>query len=220
MENKLVKKLLLKPAGRMLLVNAPTGFEELLEPLPEGATLTAVTSGSCDIVLLFVQQSSELAMQMSPLHPHLRPETVLWVAYPKKSSGLETDLGMTLEWEVMVPYGLRPVTAISVNDAWTALRFRPNEQVKKSAVSNTEVVTNPFGAYIDPINRTVTAPDELQDRFEHFPAAEAFFKTLSYTNKKEYVLWILTAKQEKTRFDRLDRTVEKLLAGKKNPAEK
>jgi uncharacterized protein YdeI (YjbR/CyaY-like superfamily) len=47
-----------------------------------------------------------------------------------------------------------------------------------------------------------------------------FYQQLSYSNKKEYVLWILTAKQEKTRDERLVKLVEKLNVGKKNPSEK
>ncbi|MFD2147142.1 YdeI/OmpD-associated family protein [Mucilaginibacter antarcticus] len=48
----------------------------------------------------------------------------------------------------------------------------------------------------------------------------AFYQSLSYSNKKEYVLWILSAKQDKTRDERLERMVDKLNAGKKNPSEK
>jgi uncharacterized protein YdeI (YjbR/CyaY-like superfamily) len=56
--------------------------------------------------------------------------------------------------------------------------------------------------------------------FNKTPAAHQFYDSLSYSNRKEYVLWLLTAKQQKTREYRLVKTIEKLLAGKKNPAEK
>jgi uncharacterized protein YdeI (YjbR/CyaY-like superfamily) len=56
--------------------------------------------------------------------------------------------------------------------------------------------------------------------FESNPAAMSFYQSLSYSNRKEYVLWILTAKQEKTLTERLTKMVEKLRAGKKNPSEK
>jgi len=51
-------------------------------------------------------------------------------------------------------------------------------------------------------------------------AAFNFFQSLSFSNKKEYVVWILSAKQEKTKNERLTKLSEKLLAGKKNPSEK
>jgi len=65
-----------------------------------------------------------------------------------------------------------------------------------------------------------TALRDIHRLLQHNPPASRFYEQLSYSSKKEYVLWILTAKQEKTRADRLARMAEKLTAGKKNPAEK
>ncbi|MNY58036.1 hypothetical protein D3C86_1943270 [compost metagenome] len=52
------------------------------------------------------------------------------------------------------------------------------------------------------------------------PKEQEFFNSLAYSHKKEYVLWILTAKQEKTKASRLEKTIELLKAGKKNPTMK
>lgn len=68
--------------------------------------------------------------------------------------------------------------------------------------------------------RIVSVPDDLAAAFEHNPEAARFFETLSYTNRKEYARWIEEAKRPETRANRLAATVEKLLAGKKNPSEK
>lgn len=72
----------------------------------------------------------------------------------------------------------------------------------------------------DTIPRTVEIPEQLQKAFAEIPDARTFFETLSYTNQKEYVVWITSAKREETRASRLERMIEKLLAGKKNPSEK
>ena len=140
--------------------------------------------------------------------------------YPKKSSGIPSDLDMMHSWEQLAKYGLDGVASASVDSAWTAIRFRPKDQVKKSAVGNESISQNELGEYIDVVNRLVSLPPFLKAQLEQHPKALEFFNTLSYTNKKEYVLWLLTAKQEKTRSERLTKTVDKLLAGKKNPAEK
>jgi len=66
----------------------------------------------------------------------------------------------------------------------------------------------------------VRLPDEIKAVLEKNQQALANYEKLSYSNRKEYVLWILTAKQEKTREERLVKLVEKLEAGKKNPSEK
>ena len=73
---------------------------------------------------------------------------------------------------------------------------------------------------LDVDNKIITLPPVIDKALQGNPAALSFYQNLSYTNKKEYVLWILTAKQEKTRDERLLRLVEKLTEGKKNPSEK
>lgn len=127
---------------------------------------------------------------------------------------------MMKSWDETAQYGLDTVSAAAINETWTALRFKPKDQVKKSEACNTEIQNNPLGEYIDIQNRQIKLPEDLKTALEVQPQTLQFFDTLSFTNKKEYVSWILTAKQEKTRTDRLQKTVEKLLLGKKNPSEK
>ena len=70
------------------------------------------------------------------------------------------------------------------------------------------------------MNKIITLPDDLKAVLKLNETALNFYDQLSYSNRKEYVLWVLTAKQEKTREDRIQKTVEKLLGRKKNPTEK
>ena len=72
----------------------------------------------------------------------------------------------------------------------------------------------------DTIPRVVEIPAPLQAAFDKNPEAAEFYDTLSYTNKKEYARWITDAKREATRETRLEKTIEKLLEGKKNPSQK
>jgi hypothetical protein len=72
----------------------------------------------------------------------------------------------------------------------------------------------------DTEERTVNVPEDLQQLFERNKKAAAFFKTLSYTNRKEYVLWITNARKEETRQNRLRETISKLTERKKNPTDK
>jgi hypothetical protein len=219
-ESKLAKKLQVKPAHRILLVNAPANYEELLAPLPREAQIFTTADGTFDVIQLFVMNSQDLQRDLAWLKDHLRPDTIFWITYPKKSSGIESNLEMMQSWEETAKYGLSGVAAAAINETWTALRFRPSNQVKRSEVCNSEIENNALGQYIDIKNRIVTLPPDLQSAMETQPHSIAFFDTLSYTNKKEYVSWVLTAKQEKTKTDRIQKTVGKLLAGKKNPAEK
>ena len=127
---------------------------------------------------------------------------------------------MMKNWDELLVYNYTGVAAISINENWTASRFRQQELSKSSDSCNTNIPTNEYGNYIDLINRNIIPPAEIVEALAGRPHAMAFFEQLSFSNKKEYVVWILSAKQEKTKQDRLAKLVEKLAAGKKNPAEK
>jgi hypothetical protein len=73
---------------------------------------------------------------------------------------------------------------------------------------------------LDTVERTVELPDDLKRILEKSKQAKLFFDSLSYTNRKEYALWITSAKKIETREKRLNETVEKLLKGLKNPSQK
>lgn len=216
----LAKKLQVKPGKHWLLFNAPDNYLRLLEPLAEGATVSYQTKGSFDGIQLFVKNSTELAENLKIIAPVLRPDTILWIIYPKKSSGIESDLEMMSSWDELAKYGLGGVAAAAVNETWTALRLRPKEQTKTSDTCNENIKQNEYSEYIDVDNKIVRLPDEIKDVLQKSSQASANFEKLSYSNRKEYILWILTAKQEKTRNERLIKLVNKLEAGKKNPSEK
>jgi hypothetical protein len=218
--NSLAKKLQVKPGKHWLLFNAPANYLPSLEPLPEGTTIAYEANGNFDGVQLFVKNCTELAAGLKVVVPVLKADTILWVIYPKKSSGIESDLEMISSWDEPAKYGLRSVAAAAVSETWTALRFRPEGQSKISDTNNDNIKQNEYSAYIDVDNKIVRLPDEIKSILQKSPQALANYENLSYSNRKEYVLWILTAKQEKTRSERLVKLVEKLMNGKKNPSEK
>jgi hypothetical protein len=216
----LAKKLLVKPGKSWLLFNAPANYLALLEPLPEGTTVAYEAKGTFDGVQLFVKDSAELVSNLKVIAPVLKPETVFWIIYPKKSSGIKSDLEMMSSWDEPAKYGLGGVAAAAIDETWTALRFRPKELTKTSHTNNEEIKQNEYSAYIDVENKIITLPGEIRTILQRNSAALANYEKLSYSNRKEYVLWILTAKQEKTKEERLKKLIEKLSAGKKNPSEK
>lgn len=216
----LSKKLQVKPCSKWLLFNAPTNYLPLIEPLPDGVQISYNAIGEYNGIQLFIKNSTDLLTSLQIVRPLLKHDTIFWITYPKKSSGIQTDLEMMSSWDELTVLGLRVVTSISVNETWTALRFKPIEHTKTSEGRNEALRNNEYGAYIDVDNKQITLPPVMKAALEQTPQTLAFYQQLSYSNKKEYVLWILTAKQEKTREERLAKLVEKLLAGKKNPAEK
>lgn len=218
--NALAKKLQIKPNSRWLLHNAPANFQDSLIPLADSAEIAFNTTGNFNGILLFVTNSQELVSELKVIAPVLNDDAVFWIIYPKKTSKISTDLEMMSSWTEPAAYGLRPVASAAINDTWTALRFRPQDKVKVSEGRNDGIRNNEHSAYIDVDNKTVTLPDYIKTALEQQPAAMAWYQQLSYSNKKEYVLWILTAKQEKTREERLTKMVDMLLNKKKNPSDK
>lgn len=72
----------------------------------------------------------------------------------------------------------------------------------------------------DTEERIVDVPDDLKKSLKKYPKAESLFNMLSFTNRKEYAVWVSSAKKQETREKRLKETITKLLAGKKNPSDK
>jgi hypothetical protein len=216
----IAKKLQIKPGKNWLFYNAPDNYLAALEPLPNDVTATFSPGGNIDGVQMFVVDSADLAKSLRVVVPLLRPDTVIWATYPKKASGIKTDLEMTKSWDEATKYSLRPVASAAIDENWTAIRLRPEEQTKVSEFCNEEIEKNDHSQYIDLVNRKIIPPPDMQAVLGKSTAAMAFFDSLSFTNKKEYVVWILSAKQEKTKNDRLEKLAEKLLGGKKNPSEK
>lgn len=127
--SKLGRKLRLQDARRALILNAPTGYFEALGDLPEDLELDTEPDGTYDFAQLFVTDRAELEDQVAGLLRTVDFDAILWIAYPKGSSGVETNLNRDKLRGSMLPEGIRPVSLVSVDETWSAMRFRPSEQV-------------------------------------------------------------------------------------------
>lgn len=216
----LAQKLQIKSGKRWLFYNAPVNYLASLEPLPSDVIIKFEADGEFDGIQLFVKDRAELVLYLKTVMPHLKYDGVFWITYPKKASGIKTDLEMMKSWDELTAYKYTGVAAASVNENWTALRFRPVEASKSLDSCNKNIPKSEYSNFIDLTSRKITPPAEMIDALAGKPQAMAFYDQLSFTNKKEYVVWILSAKQEKTKQDRLAKLVEKLTIGKKKPSEK
>ncbi|MGH9149584.1 MAG: DUF3052 domain-containing protein, partial [Acidimicrobiales bacterium] len=99
----LVRKLAIGPGAVVALVNAPPNFPSLLEPLPPGVIFRSRAGrGPCDVVVAFFTRRAELARRVPALARALAPAGGLWLAWPKKASGVATDV----TFDVVQPVGL------------------------------------------------------------------------------------------------------------------
>ncbi len=111
----LAKKLQI-PAGQgVCLLNAPRGLD-IDAPITRDPSAGAV--------LLFARDSMTLKGEGRPVFEAARADRLAWIAYPKAGQ-LGTDLNRDILWELLKPQGIRPVRQISIDEVWSALRFRP-----------------------------------------------------------------------------------------------
>jgi hypothetical protein len=218
MNNNLLKKLFYKPGFKVLIAIPPSDGAAVLGDISE-IEIVEDPNADFDALLLFVKNSGELATALTNWSDKITAGRNVWIAYPKKTSGIPTDLKME-KWKELQQYQLSPCGSVAIDDTWTALRIKPADEVKSSGVGNAQIKTNEFSAYIDVDKKLVTPPAELKEILSGHPEAEKFFNSLAYSHKKEYVIWILSAKQEATRNTRLQKTLEMLLNNKKNPTAK
>jgi hypothetical protein len=118
----LVKKLGIGEGCRVAVVAAPNGFAETLE-LPRGARLRTQARGQLDVVVFFVTRRAELSRRFPVMKRVLDADGGLWIAWPKRTSGVATDLSENPIREIGLHHGLVDNKVAALDDIWSGLRF-------------------------------------------------------------------------------------------------
>ena len=118
----LPQKLGIKPASRLLLLGAPEDFDETFGALPEGVTVRTAARGTADVVLLFTKQRALLEARIDALGAAIFPDGAIWVAWPKKTSKVPTDMTEDVVREVCLSRGLVDNKVCAIDDTWSGLR--------------------------------------------------------------------------------------------------
>lgn len=119
----LTKKLGIKDGFRVALVGAPNGFRRELENLPKNVSFVTSLDSRLDLILFFAKTQSELIGNFSRLAAKLAPAGMLWIAWPKKASGVATDLADYHVRQIGLDAGLVDVKVCAVNEIWSGLKF-------------------------------------------------------------------------------------------------
>ncbi len=129
-DNPLAKKLGIRAGHKLPVMNAPESYVDSLTDLPQGVELTTSAIGVFDFVQVFVSSKAEVD-QLGPAGMGaLQPGGMLWFSYPKKTSKIATDINRDTGWDSLTKAKMRPVSQISIDETWSALRFRPVDDVK------------------------------------------------------------------------------------------
>jgi len=119
----LVKKLGMKEGSRVALVNAPENFETELGELPDNVKFMKSTTKSLELILFFVLSEQVLARDFAKLAARLTSNGMIWIAWPKRSSGVTTDLTFEHVQRIGLDAGLVDVKICAIDDTWSGLKF-------------------------------------------------------------------------------------------------
>ena len=216
MATSIADKLRIKPHFTLLTLHAPADFRKGLQGLPAGVKITD-SGKEYNQVHWFVMSKAQLEKEMSKVMKLVKPEVTVWVYYPKGTSKIQTDLTRDKGWDCLLSEAdkLTWISLISFNDTWSVFGFRAKTEAdkKKEAKPKVREIFN----WVNPKTKEIKLPDDLAAALKKNKKETAYFDTLSFTNKKEFIEWIVTAKREETRVERIKETVERLGKQWKNP---
>lgn len=218
--NDILKKLKIKTPHRFLTVDAPDNFESAVSAGVEGCFFTQDPKKGFDSIHWFVKNKAAVDQGFDKIISLVKPGLPVWVYYPKGSSGIQTDLNRDKGWETMMANpDIHWLAMISFDPTWTTFCFRLKTDKDRATDAKPQEERAIF-QYADSKTKTITLPEDMKEMFEKHPAEKSVFDALAFSHRREYVEWVITAKQIQTREKRLQGTIERLMKGWKNPADR
>jgi hypothetical protein len=118
------EKLQLRTGRIVLFVNKPAGYDSLLGQLPHGVGVTDESARIIDVIQVFVETDAQLRKELPRLKPLLASRGIIWVTYPKGTSGKSADLNRDTIAAYAETIGMEAVAIVSIDDTWSALRLK------------------------------------------------------------------------------------------------
>jgi hypothetical protein len=222
----LFEKLQLQDEKCLLIQGLPSSIEKQFAKLSYAKNVTPlVKSRKVDFALIFAINQNQLQNIMRDIMPALHSETKLWVAYPKVTSKIVSDLNRETSWDFFTANGYEGIGLVDLDHMWSAIRFKRDgtavaqvKPVESKEKSEAKEKVDVKGIEFD--KKLTVMPSVLEKAFTKHKQAKEIFSSLSPSHQNEYVVWIEGAKKEETKLRRLDTVIEKLMSGKKTPLEK
>lgn len=119
----LAKKLGYKASMRVLVIDAPETYMDLLSPLPEGVTFTAEPGDDLDLLHVFIKERDELEKMLPIWQSAIKRDGMIWVSWPKKASKVATTLDGNIVRELVLKLDLVDIKVCAVDDIWSGLKM-------------------------------------------------------------------------------------------------
>jgi len=123
-EKSIARKLLIKAGYKILIVNAPDGYTNLIGELPEGVTVLKKPQPGADLIQVFLKSEKELEEQLPRMKESLTASGLLWVMYPKGTSKIPFDINYDIIAAYARTIGMVGIAMISIDETWSALRLK------------------------------------------------------------------------------------------------
>lgn len=119
----LLQKLGIKPGHRVATMNAPPDFDRSLGPLPDKASFVSTTARNVDVVISFQKSAADFQKRLPGLTERITPDGMIWVGWPKKASGVKTDITENVVRDVALPLGLVDIKVCAIDETWSGLKL-------------------------------------------------------------------------------------------------
>jgi hypothetical protein len=211
----MLEKLNLKDEKNVLIQGLPSSIEKQFAKLSYAKNVTPLLkSRKIDFALVFAIHQNQMCAILNDVFPALHGESKLWIAYPKATSKIASDLNRDCNWRVLQDHDYETGEQIVLDHVWSAICFKKLDVAQEDQAAADESRAEDFD------KRLMKLPAELEIFFIKHKKAKDFFKSLPEISQKEYVSWIEDAKRADTKKRRLEAVQQKLLDGKKTLSEK
>jgi hypothetical protein len=119
----LTQKLGIKPGFRIFVDHAPAAYGDIIGKLPADAVIVTRLKAPLDMVHLFATKAAGLAARLRSTRDAIAPDGMIWVSWPKKASGVVTDLSDVVVRDIGLAAGLVDIKVCAIDDIWSGLKF-------------------------------------------------------------------------------------------------
>ena len=210
------QKLKIREGAALRTIHAPADFKKGLGTLP-GDIKIGPSLKQYDQVHWFVTNQAQMHGELDEVLALVKEAVVCWIYFPKGTSKIPTDLSRDKGWDLLSKRNeMLWISLISFDENWSAfgIRLKTAADQKKEERTKERAIFD----YIDASKKIVYLPDDFASALKKSKKQETFFNSLSFTNRKEYVEWIVSAKKDETRAARVKESIERLGKEWKNPA--
>ncbi|QHO72190.1 DUF3052 domain-containing protein [Bradyrhizobium sp. CCBAU 051011] len=118
-----VQKLGIKPGFCIFTVGLSCAYGDVVGELPDGVTIRPRLKAPLDMVHLFATEAKGFATKLRSYRAAIEPDGMIWVSWPKKASGVATDLTENIIRDTALPLGLVDIKVCAIDDTWSGLKF-------------------------------------------------------------------------------------------------